>query len=224
MPVGAVAAMAALDGVASIELARKLVKRLNVSVPATGATLLRTGVAPNWTGSTGKGVIVGIVDDGLDFRHRDFRNVDGTTRLLGLGISVLPALSAAACRTKLWRRMYARHAQRRDRGGRDGLHAAFVRRSWHPRRQHRSRERFGDRGGQAAYRFVGMAPEADLLVANPMGGGAVTTGVGCNGVDEGPGAAAGKPLAINLSLGSYYGARDGTSNFQLAMSAPGGRA
>ena len=37
-----------------------------------------------WTGATGAGVIVGVVDDGLDFRHPDFLNADGTTRLLSL--------------------------------------------------------------------------------------------------------------------------------------------
>ena len=57
---------------------------LEKSSPATRADTLRTGVAPNWSGLTGKNVIVGIIDDGLDFRHRDFRKVDGTTRLLGL--------------------------------------------------------------------------------------------------------------------------------------------
>jgi len=33
---------------------------------------------------TGKGVIVGIIDSGIDYSHPDFRNPDGTTRLLSL--------------------------------------------------------------------------------------------------------------------------------------------
>ena len=32
-------------------------------------------------GLTGKGVIVAILDRGLDYTHRDFRNADGTTRI-----------------------------------------------------------------------------------------------------------------------------------------------
>lgn len=33
---------------------------------------------------SGKGVLVAIVDSGIDYRHRDFRNPDGTTRILNL--------------------------------------------------------------------------------------------------------------------------------------------
>ena len=79
-------ATVALQGVMSIELARRLPQRLNVSVPATGADTLRTGTAPNWSGLTGKGVILGLVDDGIDFRHRVFRHADGSTRLLATGL------------------------------------------------------------------------------------------------------------------------------------------
>lgn len=35
-------------------------------------------------GLSGKGVLVGVVDSGVDYRHPDFRNVDGTTRILRL--------------------------------------------------------------------------------------------------------------------------------------------
>ena len=84
IPAGKLAAIAALDNIVSIEAARPQAARLDVSVPATRADALRTGTPLNWTGGTGRGVIVGIVDDGLDFRHRDFRNGDGSTRILGL--------------------------------------------------------------------------------------------------------------------------------------------
>lgn len=35
-------------------------------------------------GLTGRGVIVAVIDSGIDFFHEDFRNPDGTTRLLEL--------------------------------------------------------------------------------------------------------------------------------------------
>ena len=33
---------------------------------------------------SGKGVLVGIVDSGIDYAHPDFRNEDGTTRIVAL--------------------------------------------------------------------------------------------------------------------------------------------
>lgn len=35
-------------------------------------------------GLTGKGVLVGIIDSGIDYTHPDFRNSDGTTRILSI--------------------------------------------------------------------------------------------------------------------------------------------
>ncbi len=35
-----------------------------------------------YPGLTGKGVLIAVIDSGIDFRHKDFRNADGTTRIL----------------------------------------------------------------------------------------------------------------------------------------------
>ncbi len=35
-------------------------------------------------GLSGRGILIGIVDSGVDYRHRDFCNADGTTRILKL--------------------------------------------------------------------------------------------------------------------------------------------
>ena len=86
LPASALEAVVALPEVIYLEVPPPPVKRLNVSVPATRASLLRTGTAPNWTGNvgTGAGVIVGVIDDGIAFRHQDFRNPDGSTRIIEL--------------------------------------------------------------------------------------------------------------------------------------------
>ena len=47
-----------------------------------GATLLP--MAFDHRGMTGKGVIVGVVDSGIDWRHADFRRADGSTRILAV--------------------------------------------------------------------------------------------------------------------------------------------
>ena len=49
------------------------------SVQGTGPI---TGIGE--TGLSGKGVLVGVVDSGVDYRHPDFRKEDGSTRILKL--------------------------------------------------------------------------------------------------------------------------------------------
>lgn len=39
---------------------------------------------------TGKGVIVGVIDSGIDYEHPDFRNDDGTSRILALWDQTVP--------------------------------------------------------------------------------------------------------------------------------------
>ena len=66
-------------------------KRLYFSTyQAKGASCIRSvqGNAPiagiGATGLSGKGILVGVVDSGVDYRHPDFCNADGTTRILKL--------------------------------------------------------------------------------------------------------------------------------------------
>jgi subtilisin family serine protease len=225
MPIGAVGGVAALEGVVSIELARTLVHRLNVSVPATGADTLRTGTAPNWSGLTGKGVILGLVDDGIDFRHRDFRNADGSTRLLALwdqrptGTSGQPPAGqtyGGECTAAMINAALAGDATacRQPSEGGHGTHVAGI----------AAGNGAATGNAQGAYRFVGMAPEADILSANGLVTDLSLTKSVLDGIAwmKARAAAAGKPLAVNLSLGSYFGARDGTSNFEVGLSAAAG--
>jgi hypothetical protein len=53
---------------------------------STGAPRLRAGQPGNWSdkGYTGRGVIVGDVDSGVDWAHGDFLNPDGSSRILYL--------------------------------------------------------------------------------------------------------------------------------------------
>lgn len=50
---------------------------------AKGASCIRT-VQGGADGLTGKGILVGIVDSGVDYFHPDFRNTDGSSRILRL--------------------------------------------------------------------------------------------------------------------------------------------
>ncbi len=72
-------ALAALSGVLSIEERRLLYPALDRSAAAVGAPAARAEL-----GLDGRGVAVGVVDTGIDFRHADVRAADGRTRILAL--------------------------------------------------------------------------------------------------------------------------------------------
>ncbi len=71
--------------VVSLKRATRLHQDLRFSVPEIRADVatLRT-TSPTGNTIDGSGVVVGIVDYGCDFLHRNFRKVDGTSRLLFL--------------------------------------------------------------------------------------------------------------------------------------------
>jgi subtilisin family serine protease len=54
--------------------------QLNTSIPEIHADLVRTG-SPSYTG---QGVVVGIVDSGIDIFHKNFRKPDGSSRILSI--------------------------------------------------------------------------------------------------------------------------------------------
>ena len=72
--------LAAVDGVLEIELSREEAPTLHSSVPATKADVVRTGAF----GLDGTGVLVGVVDTGIDIFHHAFRKADGSTRIFAL--------------------------------------------------------------------------------------------------------------------------------------------
>src|SRR6184192_1663460 len=79
-----VAGLVALDRdpqVISVEKQRRHRIHLDDSVPELKADQVWSRSGDNFTGYTGKDVIVGIIDTGIDFRHAAFQHADGTTRI-----------------------------------------------------------------------------------------------------------------------------------------------
>src|SRR5262249_18674260 len=72
IPADVVDLLAARADVMSIRGAAPVELNLNLSVPTTGADVLR-GAGPTFTGMSGAGVLVGDVDTGISFSHGDFK-------------------------------------------------------------------------------------------------------------------------------------------------------
>ena len=216
IPPDKLAAIAALPNVVSIEAARAQPLRLDKSVPDARADTLRVGTPPTWSAGTGAGVIVGVIDSGIDFKHRDFRNGDGTTRVVAIwdqrdtGAAGSPPAGYAyggVCTTAMINAGIAGDpaaCTQKDTDG-HGTHVAGIAAG--------NGQATGN--GQLGFRMIGMAPSANFLVANGNGNARVLDAIAWM---KATAAALGRPLVINMSFGSYFGARDGTSNYETAMS------
>jgi hypothetical protein len=113
-----------------------------------------------------------VVDDGLDFRHLTFRNTDGSTRLLGLwdqresGAAGSPPAGfsyGGECTVQMLNDAINNAGGcTQPSTGNHGTHVGGIAAG--------NGQQTGN--GQSPYRFVGMAPKADMLVANSIGDGA----------------------------------------------------
>ena len=80
MPVGEVERISALKQVKTLQLSRKVLPKMDKVRTAMGVDKIHAGTdLPQ--AYTGKGVVAGIVDQGLDPNHINFRNADGTSRI-----------------------------------------------------------------------------------------------------------------------------------------------
>ena len=73
--------LARLPQVESIHKQRRVHGGLDDSVPDIKADQVWSRSGDNFTGYTGKDVVVGIIDTGIDFRHAAFQRANGTSRI-----------------------------------------------------------------------------------------------------------------------------------------------
>lgn len=176
--------------------------------------------ATDLAGVTGAGVIVGVVDTGIDYTHKDFINDSpNTSRILFIwdqtisshtggpfpsGYTYGAEYSNAQLTSKI--QGGAVTINTKDTDG-HGTHVASI----------AAGDGTGTNGTIAAGTFKGMAPSADIIfVRTSFNTADVVDGVAYIVAKA---AAAGKPAVINLSLGTQFGPHDGTDTFEAGIAA-----
>ena len=207
-PLASVPALLGVAGVEAIDAPRQLQPLLNVSAMDIDAPQIWGGAAPNYTGSTGKGVIIGIVDTGLDLSNPDFRTATNQTRVkyvwdqtafgagpFGYGLEYTEAQINAGTANEV------------DSDG-HGTHIAGVAAS-------NGRKTSGT---YPMYRYVGIAPEADLVIVKSslLLENQVIDGV--NYIFQ-KATSLGKDCVVLIAAGNNRGAHDGTYSLDVALSA-----
>ena len=218
IPLGALAALEQVAGLERAQLAEPVTFQSDVSTHEIGADQMWGGPPPSYpaNGVTGKRVVIGIVDTGIDPRHQDFRTASGT-RIKWLweqnfgytapppsGYSYGSEYSQASINAGQW-------------GGGDtnghGSHMAGV----------AAGNGRGTGNGKPAYTYLGAAPEADLVVVSLRyaSDGSVTDDKVLDAVRYvfQKAAALGEPAVVLLSVSKCTGPHDGQDPLDLGITA-----
>ena len=208
-PLSRLNALQALPGVTSIHPAARCRLLLDRSAVDADVATVRQAVPPDFAGQTGIGVLVGAVDSGIDGKHGDFRRPDGSTRLVSVWdqtASGTPPHGFSYGAEYGPAEIDAHPGSIRDDFG-HGTHVLGIAAGDGSATGH----------GQPGFRYVGMAPEADLCM--------VSTDLTESGIVDGVNyifrvaAARGEPAVVNLSIGTQSGPHDGTLELDRMLNA-----
>jgi subtilisin family serine protease len=230
IPIDAIEKLDDVPGLVRAECSRAMAPELDLALPEARVSALHLG-SPS---STGNGVIIGIIDSGIDYQHPSFLHANGTSRIMAIwdqrlraqpgertpaafnyGVEFTRADIDAAMATAS-PLAHVRHVDLADPFGNcHGTHVAGIAAG--------NGEPVAASGG--ATRFVGVAPEADLIVvANTRGRAQNERGLGdsADTLDAvqyilSMAADAGRPVVINQSQGDNVGPHDGTSLLEVGI-------
>lgn len=175
--------------------------------------------ATDLAGATGAGVIVGVVDSGIDYLHADFKTDGNASRILFIWdqtISSHPtdgpwpsgyAYGAEYTQAQLTAKIGGSGTINTYDTDGHGTHVASI----------AAGDGSATGGGLPVGTFQGVAPAADLIVVKTTFD--TTDIVDAVNYIVAKAAAAGKRAVINLSLGLQLGPHDGTSDFEAAIGA-----
>ncbi len=179
------------------------------------------GISPLTQGYDGSGVIVGIIDTGLDFTHPDFVDSAGNSRVLWIWDHILPSGTKSP-------QPYNYGQQFSNFDINSGNASAHIDQTAHGTHVTGIATSNG-RGGAA---FKGAAPKADIIAVSmdlTLEGDQFLSSI-ADAIDYifNKADSLGKPCAINISLGTYLGSHYGkdlsTQAINNMITAKNGRA
>lgn len=169
----------------------------------------------------GKGVLIAVIDSGIDYSHPDFRNEDGTTRIVELWDQTIPGnppegyhMGTLYTREKINEALSIRNLGERlsvvpstDLSG-HGTHVTSI---------------AAGNGRASNGRYRGVASQSELLIVKlglSIGDSFPSTVQLMQGIDYAVKRAIqlNMPLVINLSFGNNYGAHNGFSLLETFIS------
>ena len=174
-------------------------------------------MAGSYAGFTGKDVIVGIIDTGIDIKHEDFKNPDGTTRILYIWDQTLDGVPPSDF-------TFGAECTKADIDAGSCTHTDFVGHGTQVSGIAAGNGR-ATGNGYPANRYMGMAPEAGLIVVNayePGAGFFTDRIIDAISYIQSRAEALGMPVVINMSLGTQDCPHDGTSLLARAVDAASG--
>ncbi|HEX8514597.1 MAG TPA: S8 family peptidase [Bacteroidia bacterium] len=202
VPVSSLGIFAANRHIQRIEAYTPRTKPLNdTMVIQTNTALVHAGAAPLAQGYDGSGVVIGIIDTGIDFTHPDFRDSLGNSRIDFLWDQSL----AQDTNTPM---PYNYGQEWTNIQIDSGLASAHNDLNYSGHGTHVAGIAVGN--GLATGTHTGVAPKADIIVVAIDFSSNSSTLIS-DAVDYiySRAAAMGKPCVINASLGDYYGSHDG---------------
>jgi subtilisin family serine protease len=201
IPASALSQLAASPKISRIEAFPPHIRPMNDTMLYNNNVIpVHNGQTPLPQAYNGAGVIMGIIDSGIDFSHPDLRDSLGNTRIKYLWDQTLPV----AANTPSYG-----YGQEWDSAGIDGgLASAHTDIPWNGHGTHVSGVAAGN--GLASGTYKGVAFKSDLVVV-AFDFNSVSPTVMTDAVDYIYNKAnlLGKPCVINASLGDYYGSHDG---------------
>jgi minor extracellular serine protease Vpr len=150
----------------------------------------------------GNGVIVGVIDSGIDFSHPDFNNETGTRIQFLYEYTQTDPLEWS--KQQIDTNPVSVTQRDLDDGFGHGTHVTGT----------------AAGGGKVNGQYSGVAPESDIIFVKGMINGGFSDNAvvgGCQYIFE-KADALGKPVVINLSLGGMFGPLDGSSLYEQALS------